>query len=91
MEEMVRIFSASFRNNQRLLEASFTFTKLLHITGPDTQDAFETLKDTGTEYQHALNKLDECFSIKRTFLLGDLSSTVPHNKKVEVWNSLSHS
>ena len=37
----------------------------LHIAGPDTQDLFEILTDTGTEYQHALNKLDEHFSIKK--------------------------
>ena len=38
---------------------------LLHIAGPDTQDVFETLTDTGTEYQHALIKLDAHFSIKK--------------------------
>ena len=38
---------------------------LLYIAGPDTQDVFETLTDTGTGYQHALNKLDVHFSIKK--------------------------
>ena len=38
---------------------------LLPIAGPDTQDVFKTLTDTGTEYQHSLNKLDEHFSVKK--------------------------
>ena len=38
---------------------------LLPIAGPNTQDVFKTLTDTGTEYQHALNKLDEHFFIKK--------------------------
>ena len=39
--------------------------EFVRITGPDTQGVFETLTDTGTEYQHALNKLDAHFSIKK--------------------------
>ena len=42
---------------------------LLHMPGPDTQDVFETLTDTVTEYQHALNKLGEHFSIKKNIPL----------------------
>ena len=53
---------------------------LLHIAGRDTQDLFETLTDTGTEYQHALNKLDEHFSIKNNipFARSVFHSTMQH-------------
>ena len=64
IEERVRIFSKSFRNNHRQLQASITST---HSRSRHTRYFRNTytLTDTGTEYQHALNKLDEHFSIKK--------------------------
>ena len=56
---------------------------LLHIAGPDTQDVFETLTDTGTEYQHPLNKLDAHFSINQNlpFEGSVFHSTTQHKSK----------
>ena len=80
--------SGSLRNNQQLPKVSSTFTKLLHIADPDIQNIFETLTDTVTEYQHALNT---CFYIKKSILFerSVIHTTKPHNKKVKVLNSLS--
>ena len=38
---------------------------LLYQAGPDTQDIFETLEDTGEDYNTAKTKLAEYFSPKR--------------------------
>ena len=56
---------------------------LLHIADPDTQNVFETLTDTGTEHQHALNKLDAHFSIKKNvpFERSVFHSTTQHKSK----------
>ena len=56
---------------------------LLHIADPDTQNVFETLTDTGTEHQHALNKLDAHFSIKKNvpFERSVFHSTTQHKSE----------
>ena len=56
---------------------------LLHIAGPDTKYVFETLTDTGTEHQHALNKWDETFSIKKNvpFERSVFHSTAQHKSE----------
>ena len=38
---------------------------LLHVSGEEVQDLFETLTDTGTTYAHAIDKLNEYFSPKK--------------------------
>ena len=57
--------------------------EFVRITGPDTQGVFKTLTDTGTEYQHALNKLDAHFSIKKNVPFGRsvFHSTTQHKSK----------
>lgn len=63
---------------------------LLHVAGPDTQDIFKPLTDTGTEYQHALNKLDEHFSTKKNILF---ERSVFHNttqQKIESISTFHH-
>jgi hypothetical protein len=38
---------------------------LLYQAGPDTQDIFDTLEDTGEDYNTAKGKLDEYFAPKK--------------------------
>ena len=38
---------------------------LLHVSGEEVQDLFETLTDTGTAYAHAIDKLNEYFAPKK--------------------------
>ena len=41
---------------------------LLHLAGPDAQEIFETLPNTGDDYKTALNKLNEYFQPKRNLI-----------------------
>ncbi len=38
---------------------------LLHLAGPDVQEIFETLPDTGDDYKTAVEKLNEYFKPKK--------------------------
>ena len=38
---------------------------LLHLAGPDVQETFETLPNTGDDYKTALEKLNEYFQLNR--------------------------
>ena len=38
---------------------------LLHLAGPEVQEIFETFEDTGTEYDHAITKLNAYFEPKK--------------------------
>ena len=40
---------------------------LLHLAGPDVQEIFETLPNTGDDYKTALEKLNEYFHRKEIF------------------------
>ena len=40
---------------------------LLHLAGPDVQEIFETLPDTGDDYKTALEKLNEYFKPKKKY------------------------
>ena len=41
---------------------------LLHVSGEEVKDLFETLTDTGTTYVHAIDKLNEYFAPKKNIL-----------------------
>ena len=41
---------------------------LLHISGYEVQDIFETFEDQGTTYEHAVDKVSEYFKPKKNIL-----------------------
>ena len=61
---------------------------LLHLAGPEVQDIFLTLTDTGVAYETALAKLTEYFTPKKNIPLKDICSGKLAKNKVSQLNLL---